>query len=374
MFGFSVYLSAALDQASHEYVNRMVDAGFTGVFTSLHIPEDDPQVLRARLELLADWCRARRLTLTADVSGTGLHRLGWSLGEPERILATGLTALRIDDGVDLADVARLSRAMPVALNASTITASDVDALRRHDARFSQLNAWHNYYPRTETGLERGWYLRKNQWLHDLGLHTVGFIPGDGALRGPLHLHLPTLEAHREWSPLAAYLDLRQAQTDDVYVADNTVSASSLRSLTRYLHDQVVTLRIDGLLSTSGVDPGADLGTDSGADPNASLISTLGSVVWHNRPDVARDVVRLRESRGAQLLPVAANPHLVQPRLLGTVTVDNAQYGRYAGELQITRRDLPADSRVNVLGRVIPADRPLLNHIEANTGIQFAERN
>ncbi|MFY9857009.1 MAG: DUF871 domain-containing protein [Exiguobacterium chiriqhucha] len=49
-----------------------------------------------------------------------------------------------------------------------------------------------------------------------------------------------------------------------------------------------------------------------------------------------------------------------------MTVDNAKYGRYAGELQITKCDLLADERVNVLGRVIEADRPLIQSIGPGT--------
>ena len=36
---------------------------------------------------------------------------------------------------------------------------------------------------------------------------------------------------------------------------------------------------------------------------------------------------------------------------GTVTLDNRLAGRYAGEVEITLTDLPADPSVNVMGRV-----------------------
>ena len=38
---------------------------------------------------------------------------------------------------------------------------------------------------------------------------------------------------------------------------------------------------------------------------------------------------------------------------GTITMDNLRYGRYSGEIQLMRQDLPADERVNVIGRVDP---------------------
>jgi hypothetical protein len=43
-----------------------------------------------------------------------------------------------------------------------------------------------------------------------------------------------------------------------------------------------------------------------------------------------------------------------------ITMDNDGYGRYRGEIQICRRDLEADERVNVIGHVSSEDLPLLN--------------
>ncbi|MCI2033976.1 MAG: MupG family TIM beta-alpha barrel fold protein [Lactobacillus sp.] len=344
MVGFSVYLSAPLTAKTHAYLTAMQAAGFSGVFTSLHIPEDDAKVLRQRVTQLAGWCRELGLELIADISDRGLAALGWDLQRPEEILATGLTGLRIDDGIALAAVAALSHAMPVALNASTLTEADVATLRANAADFGHLEAWHNYYPRPETGLARDWYLAKNAWLQGLGFTTMAFVPGDGELRGPLQQQLPTLEAHRGWSPLAALVDLAQCHTDRIYIGDNTITAASRTAIATYLQEGTVTLRVD-------------------TAPKAVLAHT-----WHNRPDVAAQVVRLMEGRQRQLLPTA--PTATLPRPCGSLTLDNDHYGRYAGELQLTKCDLPANSAVNVLGRVAAADRPLLALIDANTPIQF----
>ncbi|MFT8704834.1 MupG family TIM beta-alpha barrel fold protein [Bifidobacterium aquikefiricola] len=344
MRGFSIYVSNPIGDATREYIVRMANAGFTGVFTSLHIPEDNPKLLQSRLAQLAGWCAQSDLELVADVSDTGLRRMGWTLRDPARILDTGVTGLRIDDGIDLAEVATLSHAMPVALNASTMSQHDIDILRRNDANFDHLEAWHNYYPRPETGLDREWYRAKNEWFHSLGLKTMGFVSGDGELRGPLFQHLPTLEIHREWNPLAAALDLERLQTDRIYIADNTITDSSLNAFTHYAETGTIGLRLD------------------------SVPSALTARVWHNRPDVARDVIRLLESRRLQVLPTKPNDGEAEARPTGTLTLDTTDYGRYAGELQITRRDLPPDPRVQVLGRVIDADRSLLPCIGAGTGI------
>ena len=40
-----------------------------------------------------------------------------------------------------------------------------------------------------------------------------------------------------------------------------------------------------------------------------------------------------------------------PRDRGVITMDNREYGRYSGEIQLIRASLPADPRVNVIGRL-----------------------
>ncbi|MNN53730.1 hypothetical protein D3C81_1685040 [compost metagenome] len=80
-------------------------------------------------------------------------------------------------------------------------------------------------------------------------------------------------------------------------------------------------------------------------------------VHHNRPDIARDVIRSEEARHhfrGSILP----EHTVE-RPTGALTIDNDKYIRYCGEFQIVLCPLPADERVNVIGYVIPSDIPLL---------------
>jgi len=54
---------------------------------------------------------------------------------------------------------------------------------------------------------------------------------------------------------------------------------------------------------------------------------LATETWHNRRDVARDVIRLEEGRQLQLLKTTPMP--TQSRTRGSITVDNDAYQRYA---------------------------------------------
>jgi hypothetical protein len=323
----------------------MQQAGFTGVFTSLQLSEAKPEIIRQRLDQLVANCHQLGLTIMADVSAASLQRLGIALHDGKAIQALGLDGLRIDDGIDMTTVAVLSHTMAIALNASTLSACMIDQLANAKANLRHIEAWHNFYPRPETGLDPAWFAQKNKWLHALGFKTMAFISGDAQQRGPLFAGLPTLEAHRGLLPLAAYLELRQLAIDHVYVGDPQLSPRSIAAFQAYVHDQVLLIQVQ---------------TDD---------ERLLHLTWHSRPDIAQKVVRLAEARLEHIF-ATPQPAQTDPRPRGSITLDNSAYGRYAGELQLTRCDLPADPRVNVIGKIEPSNLPLLDQIGPHQAIRF----
>lgn len=343
MRGLSVYLSQPVTAAYETWLAEMRQSGFTSLFTSLHIPEDDASVYTERLEHLGRIAKALEMELFADIAPTSLEALGKTWDDAHTLLDWGVTGLRVDYGVTPKQVADLSQRMTVALNASTLSETELAEMVRHGLDLRRVEAWHNFYPRPETGLDRDWFDAKNDWLKRQGLSVQAFIPGDGTLRGPLFERLPTLEDHRKLSTFACYLDLEDS-VDRILIGDPGLADETIEQFASHA-DEMLVLR-------------AEAGT---------TIEAAFYRVQTNRMDPARDVVRSVESRGygrpgdRLLEPMAA-----RPRPLGTITIDNAKYGRYAGELQITKHDLVADERVNVLGRVIEADRPLIQAIGPGT--------
>ncbi|AFS70390.1 DUF871 domain-containing protein [Exiguobacterium antarcticum] len=338
MKGIAVYLSEPLTEETIDSIRKMRTIGFTSIFTSLHIPEDDPSLYTERLRALGGLARQLEMELVADIAPTSLAALGKTWDDAGTLSEWGVTGLRVDYGVTPKQVADLSRQLMVALNASTVTAEELNAMKAEGLILENVEAWHNYYPRPETGLDRNWFNDKNAWLHGQGICVQAFIPGDGQLRGPLHATLPTLEDHRGQSPFACYLEL-EASVDRILIGDPSLSENSIRQFAAY-QEGVIVLRATG----------------QGDNPLLKSVHT-------NRMDPARDVIRSVESRaygrpGNGLL----EPATLSDRPVGSITIDNLRYGRYAGELQITKRDLTADERVNVIGRVIEADRALVKQI------------
>ncbi|MGH2318699.1 DUF871 domain-containing protein [Planococcus sp. SE5232] len=343
MRGISVYLGDDSFQELEPYIEKLSKLGFTSIFTSLHIPEDDPLLYKERLQQLGQWALKFDMELMADIAPQSLAHLGFSWESAEGLLEWGLTGLRIDYGMDDNVIAELSHRMKIALNASTLTRSGLAALNSAGLKRDAVEMWHNFYPRPETGLDSVEFVKTNLWLKSEGLTVMAFIPGDGILRGPVHKGLPTLEEHRDADPFEAYLHLKdEGAVDRVLVGDITLSDDTLEQFGAF-HEGEILLRAKALVEMEEMD------------------------VQTNRWDAARDCIRSMESRQYGLI----GTHLLEPnntiaRNKGSITVDNERYSRYQGELQITKRDLPADDKVNVIGKVINEDLSLLQYIKGGT--------
>ncbi|MFP7479028.1 DUF871 domain-containing protein [Terribacillus saccharophilus] len=342
MLGISVYLQERIEE---EKIRRFYDAGFRSLFTSLHIPEEDASAYRTKLQLLGSIASALDMELIADISTASMEKLDLDWDTAETVLSWGLTGLRIDYGIEDDVIVRLSQKMKVALNASTLAKDKLERLIQLGLRTTHTEVWHNFYPRPETGLALSDFLAKNQLFQSYGLKVQAFIPGDRNLRGPLHRGLPTLEQHRSYGTFAAYTELKAYNVDKILIGDPDVSDQALMQLKDATN--TITLRAKPY----------------GEITEAHHLLERGT---HNRPDRARDVVRSEESRlSGMFQDVQVIPFNRIERNEGSITIDNDLYMRYKGEIQITRRNLPQDDKVNVIGQVVSEDVPLLNYIEAS---------
>lgn len=345
MFGFSVFLNEDIEQETYQYMNEMVQNGFKGIFTSIHIPEDDNNKYLSGLQKLGTFSRENNIELVVDISGTALKKLGFDFNDLSPLKEMGLSGIRIDYGIPMETVAKASHVMGIALNASTISEDDLSILRKKNANFENMEAWHNYYPRPETGLGKKAFQKQNLWLKESGFKVMAFVPGDGKKRGPLNEGLPTLEKHRTAEPFVGALELlNDCFVDKVYIGDPGIKKRTKEQFGYYLSDSIILFHAHAGCQRLEAIPG-----------HLNRIHT-------NRMDAARDVIRSEEARLLKVSPI--EPGYTERRPIGTVTIDNERYGRYAGELQITKRNLPQDERVNVLGRILESERSLLKYCKA----------
>ncbi|MBS2969166.1 DUF871 domain-containing protein [Metabacillus sp. KIGAM252] len=327
MIGISFYLH---DECAEKRIREAGRLGVKQAFTSLHIPEDKGDLAGKAKQLLRA-AKEAGVQVFADVSAGTPAKLGAaSIYELKEL---GVNGLRLDDGFELEEMAEFSREFSIAINASILFERELRDLLSIGVKQEALIAWHNFYPRRETGLDDSFYKKQNRLFRQYGISTAAFIPGRGEKRGPLFEGLPTLEKHRAINPLHAAIELDQMDTDHIYIGDADFGGELLEDLLLYSKEDTIKIRISSTPSLNER--------------------------YQVRPDLSRDVIRLLNTRTNRSIP----PLPAKPRSKGVITMDNDLYGRYRGEIQLVKEDLPGDERVNVIGRISASDQPLLELIQ-----------
>ncbi|NWQ39707.1 DUF871 domain-containing protein [Bacillus sp. EB106-08-02-XG196] len=332
MIGISFYLNDSLAEERIKLAGKM---GVKRAFTSLHIPEESGDLVNRAMNLL-QCAKEAGIEVYADVSLKTPGHLG--LDSLFDLKSLGVSGLRLDDFFENELILKLAGEFKLALNASIIFEDDIRALLDGGLKASQLLAWHNFYPRIETGLSDWFFQKQNELFKKYGIPVSAYIPGDGEKRGPLFEGLPTLEEHREMDPFLATMELFHYDVSDVYIGDPAVSEDLLKKLIDLDQNHRIEIRIQGFQEGE----------------------------FKLRPDLSRDVRRFMDTRSVE--PIL--PENTSERWLGSITRDNDRYGRYRGEVQITLCDLPADERVNVVGKVIEEDIVFLSYLKPGQKVKF----
>ncbi|HWR38870.1 MAG TPA: MupG family TIM beta-alpha barrel fold protein [Patescibacteria group bacterium] len=345
--GISVYAGLGHSAAQNAaYLEQAASLGYRRLFTSLHIPEADPSGLADEFARLIAIAVRFGFHVTADISPRSFPMFDASLTNLEPFCRLGLHALRLDFGFTAAEIARLTRKSPltIALNASALDEAALDELATTRADLSRIEAWHNYYPRPETGLSLPLYRQRSQLWQQRGIPVFTFIPSRENPRPPIGAGLPTLEQHRSLTPLVAAKHLAASGLTDAIVFGDPLAGTSELTAVAACDTTCIELRVEAR---------DDL------HPHEQML--LWATRHTNRLDPGEAVIRSQEARDScpGIIPARAP----QPRPQGAVTIDNEQYRRYMGELQIVQQDLPPDERVNRVAMVVPEERFLLTLLQ-----------
>ncbi|MGN1388183.1 MAG: MupG family TIM beta-alpha barrel fold protein [Bulleidia sp.] len=336
--GYSVYLA---EYRKGRMPSAADAAGGAPVFLSLHIREEYSDTYEQEMEELCTRLNGYGAKIIADIERETPSRFHTDsvLHLKEKLHLYGV---RLDCGFSKAETAELSAQMPIVLNASSVTAEDASFILSH-SRYP-VTGMHNFYPRPETGLDEDYLRSTTGNLNALGLQTAAFIPGDLAKRGPIHEGLPTLEAHRVLPPSVSYIDLLERfHIDTVFIGDPEVSSAEVSRMRAFAEQEIIELPC---ILKDGYQDYFD----------RIFTCRIDSPCW---------LIRAEESRAYAGVSGRKEPadSISEKRIRGSVTMDNEKYLRYCGEVQLIRKDLHADPRVNVIGHVKEEYLGLLDLIE-----------
>ena len=108
MYGISIYLNEDVTEEVKQYIRRMHEIGFKGIFSSIHIPEDDSKLYLDRLGQLGSVAKDYEMELVVDVSGDALKNLGIYYKDLTPLIVRGVTGIRVDYGVSHEEIKLIS--------------------------------------------------------------------------------------------------------------------------------------------------------------------------------------------------------------------------------------------------------------------------
>lgn len=347
MLGASIYFSTPFEE-TERYLKEISLFNIKYIFTSMQIPEEKTEQQMELLKKFISLTNCLGMKLMVDISPETFCKFNVQKEKAIDFLKNlNVKCVRVDYGFDYSEIKALSNEFEVVLNASTIDEDFYQKALEEGLDFTKLIACHNFYPRKDTGLDKDWIVQKNKKLKAFGLKVMMFIPGDKRKRGPIFEGLPTLEAHRNQSVFISFVEcLEDLLADEVVIGDIQASRKELAKIQDYINNGVITLEVEHLSDSDYIDK-----------------------CLSNRKDVAMNVVRCVESRTV-LKKQDIAPYNTIKREIGAITLDNKLYGRYQGELQIVKRPLEADERVNVIGEVCGTSKGLLQYIKEGTKFKF----
>lgn len=322
MIGISLYngMDSTLED-NLKYMELASSYGVKKIFTSFHIPESDDRVFEESKEIL-NKAQELGMELIVDISKVYMNKID--------IEKYSIHALRLDFGFTIEEVADLSNKLPfkIQLNASTVSEDYLNQLIDLKANLKNMEVCHNYYPRRDTGISYELMVERNKVFKSHGMNVMAFIPSQIGKRGPIYEGLPTVESHRDIDPIISTQHLLRGYVDEVLIGDPFASKEELERLSKLKRD-ILTLpiRLFGELSLSEEE--------------------ILTGVHTNRMDPGQFVIRSQEARLKKKSEI--NPRNMIERNKYFVTIDNKDYLRYEGELQVIQKDMNMDERVNVVG-------------------------
>lgn len=356
--GISIYLGMNYSlEENIRYIKKAKEYGFDNIFTSLHIPEADYSKVIEDFKRIVELAKDLDLKIIADISPRAFKYLGASIKDLSVLKDMNIYGVRVDFGFSPKEIAEFTNnkyGLKIEINASTVTERFLNEFDKYNPNYKMLQACHNYYPRMNTGISEETLLKKNNMLKQYGIKLSAFIPSQSGKRGPIFERLPTLEAHRNMKSEVCAKHLFALGLDNVIFGDSIPSDEELISVGK-LEKDILVFNIEEL-NCSEIE---------------SEILFKGS--HENRPDPAEDVIRSTMSRETLNGRKVEKKNNIE-RVKGSITIDNVKYLRYCGEVQICKKDLPADPRVNVVGYIRKDEMFLMDFIKEETKFKFTNEN
>ena len=337
-----------------EYISLASTYNFTSVFTSLHIPEINLKIQIKFLNELSKLCKKYNMEIIADIGGNSIKQIISDNELLNIVVDSNIDYLRLDYGYDHSDIAHLRKLLNnkgFIINASIYneeeSKQEVEFIRSLNC---DIKACHNYYPRVESGIDESFALIQKQIFDNLNVPIYYYVPNINNPRGPVYKGLPTIEKHRNIGVKDALLELvLKYNADGIIISDNFCTKEYFDNFNNINLEKELIIKVK------------------------TINNKYDDIVYQThifRYDSNENYLRSKSSRQMAEYAKEIEPENCIDRIAGAITIDNKNYSRYSGELQVVLKNNHKDDRVNVVGYIEEKDLDKLSYYKQGYKFKF----
>lgn len=348
--GFSIYPENHDISTSFDYIDLLTRYGAKRVFVSLLQLETGGKSLFQKYQQVISYANDKGLRVIADISPDFVRANHWETNLIEEARSFGLSGLRLDESLSVEEMVALTNnphGIKIELNSSTEKQLLLELVAK-GANISNIMGCHNFYPHRYTGLGREHFYDMSQFYKQYGVESSVFISSNTATEGPWLISegLPTLEDLRDL-PITLQADVYKATQlfDNVIISNQFISEEELKALEEVVNCEEITFKYKQY----------DI---------SKIEEEILSSRHVYRGDISDYVIRSTQSR-LQFANRSIIPRSLQETksFRGLITIDNDDYTRYKGELQIALNPYNLFSKINVVGHICEEYLILLDYIQ-----------
>ena len=358
--GISIYPFHASLKENCEYIEKAAHYGFTRAFTCLlSVDTSKKDEIVAEFKKTIEYAEKKGIRVIADVAPNIFKELDISYDDLTFFGDLGATGIRLDMGFSGNEEANMTfnpQNLKIELNMSQKT-HYLDTIMDYKPNPNNLIGSHNFYPHRYTGLARKHFVECTEQFSQYHLRTGAFVKAPSATIGPWPVSdgLCSLEEHRDQALSYQVKDMfLNLGMHTVLISESFASDKELElmgSINPYLLELEIELVKD--------------------IPKTEKSIVLDELHFH-RGDEGDYLIRSTQSRvkyKGHKFPVFN----AAPIKKGDILIESSDYGTYAGELHIARKDMPNSGKTNVVGKISDKEVTLIDHVQSWQRFKLTEK-
>lgn len=356
--GISLYPEHASLEENKKYIDLAEKYGAKRIFSCLLSVDKPKEEIKQEFKEMIDYAHQHGMEVVLDVAPYVFDRLGISYDDLAFFHEIGADGIRLDEGFDGLTEAQMTMnpyGIKIEFNASSLT-DYVDNIMTYKPNKDMMIACHNFYPMKYSGLDWDFFLEASKKMKAKGLPIAAFVSSqqpDAFGPWPNKDGLCTVEMHRNLPMDVAVRHLFATELiDDVIIANCFATEEEFKSLEGIEPWKLNFRLVEEIPFTEAENKivyDYDKHVVRGDLSSYTARSSQTRVLYHGLDIPARNTRDLKK---------------------GDVVVINEKDGRYKGELQIIRKDMPNDGTKNVVGHIPAEEFIIMDYIQPWKSFKF----